>query len=210
MMLSTKWLFYLAVAFVALLAGIVLQRVLNPGPPSVPLTANVLPIPRALPALTLRDQDGRSFTNANLKGHWSFLFLGYTHCPDVCPTTLNDLNRTVRLLQEQHADAPRVYFVSVDPKRDTPATLKRYVRFYNADFVGVTGDLSQLHALASALSSTFFYEPENRRGNYTVGHPAAVFLIDPAGNLAAIYMPPLLPSTMAADYRAMVGQRGEK
>ena len=205
---SSKWLLYLGVAAAALVAGLVLQRIVNPPAAPTPQSANVLPEPRTLPPLRLRDQDNGAFTNANLKGHWSFLFLGYTHCPDVCPTTLNDLSRAVALLQS--GPVPQVYFVSVDPKRDSPATLKRYVHYYNPKFVGVTGDLRQLHALASALSSTFFYEPASRTGNYTVGHPAAVFLIDPAGRLAAIYMPPLLANTLAADFRAIVAQHGER
>lgn len=204
-----KWLLYWGVAIAALVSGLWLGGAFHRGEPSAPLTADVLPTPRPLPALHLRDEDGRTFTNANLHGQWSFLFLGYTHCPDICPTTLNDLNRTVQLLQKEGAVAPRVVFVSVDPKRDTPAVLKKYVGFFNPGFVGVTGDLRQLHTLATALSSTFFYDPPARTGNYTVGHPAMVFLIDPEGRLAAIYMPPLLPKTMAQDYRTIIARNGD-
>lgn len=206
---SVKWLLYWIMAIAALVAGLWLGGAFHHTQPAAPLTADVLPEPRPLPVLHLKDEDGRTFTNANLRGQWSFLFLGYTHCPDICPTTLSDLNSMVQLLKQQGGSVPRVFFVSVDPKRDTPPVLKQYLHFFNPDFVGVTGNLAQLHALATSLSTTFFYDPPSRTGNYIVGHPAMVFLINPQGRLAAIDMPPLLPKTMAQDYRTIIARTGD-
>ena len=107
---------------------------------------------RALPAFELVDHDNRAFRRDDLDGHWSLLFFGYTHCPDICPITLQTLADAVARIDDADVrDALRVYFVSVDPERDTPAQLAGYVTYFNADFTGLTAPLGQLQTLTRAL-----------------------------------------------------------
>lgn len=179
--------------------------------PASPTTAALLLHPaKALPPFSLEDDSGTPFTRANLQGHWSLLYFGYTHCPDVCPTTLADLTRMTAKLQTLPASQqPHVYFVSVDPKRDKPAVLKDYVQYFDVAFTGVTGTTDNLRALTKPLGVAFSYEPPDQSGNYGVDHSAAVFMINPHGEETAIYTPPLIAERMAADYNAIVAYYGD-
>ena len=114
------------------------------------LSATVFQQPRAVQPFELLDHHGESFTPESLRGQWSFVFFGYTHCPDVCPTTLSVLN-SVALRLADAPDATRFVFVTVDPERDTPEVLARYVTYFNGEFVGVTGEPS---ASASSIERT--------------------------------------------------------
>src|SRR5205807_555248 len=93
-------------------------------------SGTLLPAPRPVVAFALTAEDGARFTNAQLDGHWNLIFTGYTHCPDVCPTTLNILKNTVARLGAQ-ADAVQILFLSIDPERDTPEALAHYVHYFN-------------------------------------------------------------------------------
>ena len=107
--------------------------------PEAPERALLLNSPRALPAFELVDQNGNPFGPARLSGRWTFVFFGFTHCPDVCPTTLFTLNEVVRQLEDLPEDQrPAVLMVSVDPNRDTPDKLASYVPYFNPDFLGLT------------------------------------------------------------------------
>src|SRR2546425_7840579 len=110
----------------------------------------LFPDPKPLTAFALTDDNNRVFDLARLKGKWSFLFFGFTHCPDVCPTTLAVLAPARENLAKNTAgaeDLPFV-FVSVDPNRDTPGKLRQYVEYFDATFLGVTGDKPQIAKLA--------------------------------------------------------------
>lgn len=107
--------------------------------------------PRPVAAFTLASQQGE-FADTALQGHWQLLALGFTHCPDLCPTTLAQLAG----LSAAMTDAPvRVIFVSVDPERDSPEKLAAYVQFFATDFIGVTGEVDQLRRLAHSLGMDF-------------------------------------------------------
>ena len=131
------------VAIVAVASGMLLARALFTSQDSTQLAlakATLLTPPRPLPEFELIDQDGSPFTQAQLRGHWSVLFFGFTHCPDVCPTTLGVLAKARQELSDLPDELqPHVVLVSVDPKRDTPQQLASYVKFFDSSFTGVTG-----------------------------------------------------------------------
>jgi protein SCO1/2 len=134
---------------------------------------------RPAPELKLTDQDGRPFDLASLKGTPAFVYFGYTHCPDVCPTTLVDLRTAIA-----SAGLPaRVVFVTVDPARDTPAAMKAYLDAYKAGFIGLSGTAGQIAAAAKAWGVGYQAEPADSSGNYAMTHTSEVFLVDGQGML---------------------------
>jgi protein SCO1 len=156
-----------------------------------------LPEPRGTGAFTLVDQSGAPFTQARLTGEPSILTFGFTHCPDVCPATLAMLARASRA-----AGVPplRVIFVTVDPQRDTPAVLGRYVRAFDPDFIALSGAPAAIRALAGRLGVA--YERIGLPGgDYTIDHTAVAFLIDAHGRVAAIFTAPFDASRFASDLR---------
>jgi protein SCO1/2 len=202
---------YTPLLLVALAAGVYVGYLsLGRTPPAPPRTAALLLAdPKPLPDFLLTDTAGTAFTRRELMGHWSLLYFGYTHCPDACPTTLMDLDHMLAALgKTKDAVPPRVYFVSVDPKRDNLGLLRNYTLYFNPAFVGVTGELEQLRALTAPLGVDFSYDPANQTGNYAVNHSVAVILVDPQAEETAVFTPPLVPERMAADFRAIVDYRG--
>jgi protein SCO1 len=195
------------VAIVAIASGMLLARsMLNPrGPAQLGLAqATVLEPARALPTFNLVDQAGAAFDDSRLKNHWSLLFFGFTHCPDVCPTTLGMLAQTEKSLSNlPESQRPQVVLVSVDPKRDTPAQLASYVKFFSPSFTGVTGAQSDIDAFTRALGVPVAISPLPN-GDYTVDHSAAIFLVNPAGQLRALFSGPHVSSVIADDYRRIV------
>jgi protein SCO1/2 len=157
---------------------------------------------RALPDFNLIDQQGRSFGSANLHGHWSIMFFGYTNCPDFCPTTLSTLAALEkRLRAAKGALLPQVLFVSVDAKRDTPEQLAKYVPYFDPSFIGLTAaDQPSIEAVARKLGVAVVITPM-QDGTYTVDHSGALFVLDPAGRLAAILTGPFTVPALAADWQ---------
>ncbi len=152
-----------------------------------------------LPDFQLQDQDNRAFARERLKGRWSLLFFGYTHCPDICPLTLVEAKGLENRLQGTPYQADtQVVFVSVDPKRDTPAVLKRYVSYFHPAFIGVTGSRPQLDQLTRALG--IYYQYRGEGDDYLVDHSAAMVLIGPQGKLRAIFSAPHSAEVLASDY----------
>jgi protein SCO1/2 len=163
------------------------------------LAAAVFHEPRPLPDFALTAHDGTPFTPARLRGHYTLVLFGYINCPDVCPTTLVELAARNR---------PEVLMISVDPARDTPERLAAYVPHFDPSFVGVTGQVAAIDALAQRLGVAI-ERGEPRDGSYAVDHTAAVFLVDPAARVVAVFPAPHLAATVAADYRAILaGARG--
>jgi protein SCO1/2 len=156
---------------------------------------------RALPDFSLIDQQGRNFGAANLRGHWSIMFFGYTNCPDFCPTPLSTLAALEkRLRAQQGAQLPQVLFVSVDARRDTPEQLARYVPYFDPSFLGLTAaDQPSIEAVARKLGAAVIITPL-KDGTYTVDHSGALFVIDPHGRLAAILTGPFTVPALAGDW----------
>ncbi len=159
--------------------------------------------PRALKPFSLMGADGSPFTLGDLHRHWTFLAIGYTHCPDVCPTLLATFDAIDKQTRESR-QPPRFLFISVDPERDTPEKLGEYVRYFNPDFLGATGTHENLQYLSSQLGIIYAkVEGENTSLEYLVDHSASILLIDPQGRLSALFSPPHDPSDMANDYIAI-------
>ena len=204
-----RWLGPFAVTVVALLAlglGWWLAVAISPGhkPVTIPadLSATVLAVPKPIDDFSLIDQDGRPFDLQRLKGHWTFLFFGYTHCPDVCPTTMAVLGQLAAQLAEtpRGLDQTQFALVSVDPARDTPAQLKRYVAYFGKDFLGVTGSEEAIAGLTRQLGVLYVRVPGTTDQNYTIDHSAAILLIDPRGRLSAVFSAPHDAERMARDF----------
>ncbi len=154
---------------------------------------------KPLPDFQLTGKDGKPFTKDNFKGYWSFVFFGYTHCPDICPVTLQVMNQTLRLLSPDEAQA---VFISVDPARDTIEKIKSYVEYFHPDMLGATGDPETIRKLTSDIGIVYkkIDNPKDPK-NYLVDHSASILLINPRAEIAAVLSPPFEPNNMAADLR---------
>jgi protein SCO1/2 len=186
-----------------------LETPIPPPPPDI--SATVLPTPRPIGAFHLLDQYHKPFDESRLRGHWSFVFFGYTHCPDVCPTALATLASVYRGLgdvPELKADT-QVVFVSVDPQRDTPDQLAAYVSYFDTDFIGATGPEAQLKPLTTRLGIVYARVPGESPADYLVDHSAAILLFDPQARLYALFSAPHDAATMGADYRKLRAHAGD-
>ena len=201
---------YLSFAFACIVgvAGIA-ASVLWRHTPAVELTTGTLLTPsRALPDFSLIDQQGKVFGSANLRGHWSLLFFGYTNCPDFCPTTLTTLAAVQKRLRAAKAPVlPQVIFVSVDAKRDTPAQLEKYVPYFDPEFIGLTAaDQPSIEAVAKKFGVAVVIGPASG-GNYTVDHSGAIFVLTPDGRLSAILTGPFSVDALQSDFERIVRAR---
>lgn len=166
----------------------------------------------ALNAFDLRDHRGAALTPAELKGHWWFVFFGYTHCPDVCASTMLQLAAVDQAIGRFHAagDNHRFLFVSVDPQRDDAERLANYVSHFGSAFVGATGEPSQLAALERQLDAYHRFDRPNAQGSYTVQHSSYAYLVDPEGRLSARIEPPFDPLVVARLYADLAIDRGDR
>lgn len=167
----------------------------------------LFPQPRALPAFSLRQSDGTQLVPGELKGHWTLVFLGFTHCPDVCPTTLAQLAQAQRRWETLPVSTrPRVLFVSVDPDRDTADAIGEYAHGFHPDTLAATADIPSLEALARSLSLVFAKVPAPEGApadQYSVDHSATIALLDPQARMAGILQPPFAPALIASDLQAL-------
>jgi len=161
------------------------------------------PDARPLKSLVLTDQNNRAFQLEDFAGKWSFVFFGYTYCPDICPMTLATLVGVNNQLQGQADQAAdyRVVFVSVDPERDTPEVLVRYLEYFDKQFIGLTGSKEQIDAVTSQFGAGYIRESEHAPGEYLISHTSSIFLIDPEARLTASFSPPHDPATIARQFR---------
>jgi len=179
-----------------------------------PFKGFILSPERPAPDFTLTDTAGAPFRLGETRGRVTMVFFGFTYCPDVCPTTLTTLSRA---LADLGPDAERVsvVFVSVDPERDTPAVLRRYLAAFDPRIVGVTGDDATLERVASDYGVRFFKEfPKRTPGtpeaaaDYTMAHTTTVFVIDPFGQLRASFMGSYTPQDVVHDVRVLLEEAG--
>lgn len=204
----------LLILIAALAAGLGLwtaQRALHGGASSQPQLAItlLLPEPRTLPPFTLRSGADTALSSADLQGRWTLVFIGFTHCPDVCPTTLGEMAAAeklwnVALPPEQR---PRILYVSVDPERDSPEHTQQYARFFSPDAIGATGELPALEAFARSLGMVFMKVPPAEGqdpANYSIDHSTQITLLDPQGRFAGLIRPPHAPADLASDLIAIV------
>lgn len=204
----------LLILIAALAAGLGLwtaQRAMHSSNSLSVALANVLLLPEArpIPAFSLQGGDGSAVTNESLQGRWTLTFIGFTHCPDVCPTTLALMASAEKLWNTTlpAEQRPRILFVSVDPERDSPAHTQKYARFFSPDAIGASGDAAALEAFARSLSMVFMKAPAaegSDPANYSIDHSAHISLLDPKGRFAGLIRPPLDAAQIASDMTAIV------
>jgi protein SCO1/2 len=206
---QSKYLSFALVCIVGI-AGIAASLLWRHPAPAVELTTGTFLTPsRELPDFSLIDQQGKVFGSANLRGHWSLLFFGYTNCPDFCPTTLTTLAAMQKRLRAAKAPVlPQVIFVSVDAERDTPAQLAKYVPYFDPEFIGLTAaDQPSIAAVAKKLGVVAIIQP-GAYGNYTVDHSGEIFVVTPDGRLSAILTGPFTVDALQNDFERIVRARG--
>jgi protein SCO1/2 len=155
----------------------------------------------------LTDFNGKRRTLADFHGKVVALFFGYTHCPDVCPTTMSDF---ALALKAMGADAARVQvlFVTVDPERDTPALLRQYVPAFNPGFLGLTTDPVRLAALAREYKVVYQKTPGKTADDYSIDHSASTYVYDARGRLRLLMAYGSTPVQIAHDLSALLGEPG--
>lgn len=202
--LSPK-IFTTAIIVIALLIGVWLGW--QPAKPPLPeqpftgITIHAKPLP--IPPFSFVDHTSKPFDNSRFKDKWSLLFFGYTHCPDICQTTLTLLNRVYKQLAEQQPGLPvEVVFMTVDPHRDTPKIMADYTTFYNPKFIGVVpASIGAMKAFGEEVGIIFDYEnPQTHDlvdvttlpvdSKYLVTHNSTLFIVNPEGKIAADIFPP--------------------
>jgi len=151
----------------------------------------------------LTNQDGQSVTAADYRHDIVLLYFGYTECPDECPTTLATLANALRALGPRSSQV-RVLFVSVDPRRDTAAVLKRYVSNFGPQFVGLRGDQAELTELSKRYRIAYHYETPDKDGNYEVDHSSAIFVFDGTGRARLLGQTDNTAQQVASDLRRLL------
>src|SRR5690348_1668688 len=147
----------------------------------------------------LEDQNGKPLSDADVKGKPFLVFFGYTHCPDVCPTTLFDMSEVFRKLGPD-ADRAAGLFITVDPERDTAEAMKNYLSSFDPHLRGLTGDEAAIEGTAKAYR-VYFRKVPSPDGNYTMDHTGLVYLMDKQGNFVAPFNLKRRPEEAAADLR---------
>ena len=146
--------------------------------------------PRDPGAFLLTDHHGMPFTRNALTNRWTLIFFGFTHCPDICPTTLAELAELKAQLVDTEANDLQVVMLTVDPARDTPARLADYVPYFHPDFLGVTGEFADILSVAQRLNAPFRKVSEPN-GGYQMEHSANVMLMNPRGDYHGFFRAPL-------------------
>ena len=161
--------------------------------------------PQPAPALHLADAQGQMFDLGAQKATPTFVYFGYTHCPDVCPTTLSDWARARASLGSSRA-AVTFVFVSVDPERDTPAAVQAYAHQFDSTFVGLVASAAQLDTIKTAWGFAVEREdmPGMKPGEYGIGHPAGVYFIDRDGRMKFVFAPGTKPAELASDMKRLL------
>ncbi|MGE0874842.1 MAG: SCO family protein [Burkholderiales bacterium] len=156
----------------------------------------------------LTDHHGTRRTLGDFRGKIVMLFFGYTNCPDMCPTTLALLATAVKQLSEEDARDVQVLFVTVDPKRDTPEILARYVPAFHPGFLGLHSDPETTARTAREFKAFFELRPPNEYGSYSVDHSGQVFVFDPQGRLRLFVRPEAAPEAIVHDVRKLLAEAG--
>jgi protein SCO1/2 len=195
-----------AVALAIALAAGVFVAARNEAPVTL-TSALALPVPKPVPAFSLLNQDGEPVDQSVFEGQWDLVFFGFTHCPDICPTTLQVLAAAKKALAEQGLETlPRIVLVSVDPERDSPEVLGQYIDYFGDGNLGLTGTLEEIRKLTGGLG--IFFEKHTGDGeNYSVDHSAAVLVIDPDGGFHSLFSGPHVVDNFVHDLPILMGDR---
>lgn len=206
-----------------ILVTVVVSLWVKPGLDIDPRVGRVFEPPRTMPRFSLIDQKGKPFDNSRLANHWNIAMIGFTYCPDVCPTTVSNVAAFFNRLGDQSGGEkiPRFIFFSVDPFRDTPDVLSNYVEYYNEDFIGVTGEPQDILDLVKALGLFYAYtDPKDNHmlddvlmqpalEEYGVMHSTRLLFISPAGKLVASMAWPYTSASILAFYQKLQKYYGD-
>ena len=176
--------------------------------------ASIYPNAAPLRDFELVDQDGRVFTGDRLLGRWSLLFFGFTSCPDICPLTMAELDQFYGALGTDGAsELPQIVLVSLDPARDSAQVMADYLRSFNEEFIGLTGDINQLLSLAEQLYVVFSDAGDHAEAHqqapnqeYVIDHSAHISVVNPEGELYAVMRPPHRDRDLVEAYRILIDQ----
>ena len=155
-------------------------------------------------ALELPDTSGRVRHLEDFRGKAVVLFFGFTHCPDVCPTTLADLAGVMKTLGPQ-AERVQVLFVTVDPERDTPEDLAKYVSAFDPRFIALRGDLPATQRVAKEFK--IYFEKRKQGDSYTIDHSAQTYVLDPEGRLRLLVRADRLAQDLPDDLRVILASK---
>jgi len=196
---------WLAIVFALLIAALAACGSDDPpAPTATPLPGTVLDPPRPLQPFTLTDHTGAPFSLSDLEGRPALVFFGFTHCPDICPTTLAEFTRVKALLGEDASEVAFV-FVSVDGARDTPERLAQYVGAFDPAFIGLTGDDAAVRPVADEFGVYYQAVPvKGSQTGYLVDHTASSFALDREGRLAIVFSYGTPPEAIAQRLRALL------
>ena len=185
-------------AGIALVLGIILAIYIAPPGAAEPKYMQMYPQPRVLKEFSLYDQHGNEMNRQRLEGKWTLAFVGYTFCPDICPTTLAELKRIYPTLADIETDHPlQVLFLSVDPARDTQQRLLEYVNFFNSEFIAASGEHAQLFPLVRSMGMMYSMTEDTSKPNYLVDHSASIVVVNPQAQVIGRFKPHLEPGKLA-------------
>lgn len=206
------------VALSSATAGVAFWKITEARKHPVRASLIVLPESRVIADFALTDHHAQPFSLAELRDQWSLIFFGFTHCPDVCPTALYELQQVRNIMKEKiHGNEkmdgeiamPRILFISVDPERDTPENLQQYLSHFDPAFIGLTGEHEQLLPLTRQMGIAYRIE-EHADGalQYGVDHSAGILLINPAGRLHGVFPAPHHADKISADLLDVIEAMG--
>lgn len=165
--------------------------------------AVLLQTPRKFSNFELTDHLGQPFGLEQLKGQWSLIFFGFTHCPDICPTTMAASAKMYAALEDDAKEQLQVVLISLDPERDTTEKLAEYVPYFSPDFVGATGNQYVLLKLATELNVAFS-KVELENDDYTIDHSGNMILVNPYGHYHGFLKPPFAEANMRKALRSIM------
>jgi protein SCO1 len=200
MAINRSVLYVALVVLGAAVAGYMVSRQLARGGAPVLQSGTALPAPRAVVPFTLTDHLGAPFTNSRLAGHPTLVFFGFTHCPDICPTTLA---MVAQLRRDSGLNRLQTLFVTVDPGRDDQRTMQQYVNAFGQGLIGLRGEDAALEPLLQSLAAARSVRP-GVGADYAVDHSATLYYINTRGALSAVFTPPFDAATMRADLVALL------
>jgi protein SCO1 len=177
-----------------------------PAQPQTSGNQTILPSPKTISNFSLTDDSGNSFTNDNLKGHWTLMAFGFSHCGDVCPISLTELNKMYQKLQHDlpAGQLPQVVFISVDPARDTQAVLHNYIKNYNPSFIAASGTHDNLQIFVNDMGVYYSKKPNTAPNVYGMEHSSQLYLFNPDGKWIGIETFPFQAEQLTNNYQAMI------
>lgn len=194
------WISIAVIAAVAGIAGTYVGRMLVKTALPPLESGTQLPRPRTLTEFSLLDTHGAAISPRELRGHPTLVFFGFTHCPDVCPTTLALLASVQKqaALQDTRMAGLKVALISVDPERDSPEQMGKYIASFGGDLIGLTGSTPEI-VNATKSFGVAFARVELAGGSYTMDHSATVYALDSDANIVAVFTPPLNATALTRD-----------